>query len=51
MKNDFHRLVRVKKGAKIYKRYETKRVIQIKKKVRDHLEIDENVLILVEICS
>ena len=29
MKIDFHRLVRVKKDAEIYKRYETKRVIQI----------------------
>ena len=34
MKNDFDRLVRVKKGAKIYKRYEKKRVIQIKKSKR-----------------
>ena len=31
MKIDFHRLVRVEKDAEIYKRYETKRVIQIKK--------------------
>ena len=31
MKIDFHMLVRVKKDAEIYKRYETKRVIQIKK--------------------